>query len=124
MTARIDPKLTAELRRAARAKRPVEAYVELRAPEKGSAAAAAKALLGRVAKQTHCRVVRSQYLDLLDSLHVAASPEFLRALIAQPEVLAAVVPPSVGDSAMIEPVNPRRVRARDIDVPVRRGESV
>lgn len=123
MTAKVDPKLTAVLRIAAKARRPVEAYVAIRSPTTGSAAASAKTILNRVARKTHTRAVKSQYLELLDSIHVSAPAAFLRVLIQQPEVLAACPPPAIKQSAMIEPVDRHVVTDAAIDLPIRRGRT-
>lgn len=122
--ARIDPQLAAALKSAARGRRAVEAYVTIRPAKKGAGAAAAKSVLSRVARKTGTRVLRSQYLELLDSIHVAAPRAFLRELCAQPEVIAAGLPPRVAGSAMIEPINPRPVSAKKAGAAGRRGVPV
>lgn len=109
MTARIDPELSDALRSATATRRPVEAYVVIQAPARGSGQETARQLLGRVEKATGCQAVRSQYLVLLESIHIWAPPDFLNALLAQPEVIAAAPPPSVPGSAMIPPVDVRPV---------------
>lgn len=122
MTTKIDPRLSASLRSAGKRKSPVEAYVQVSPPEgAGSAEERARKILKRVERATHTTAVQCQYLDLLDSIHVSAPPAFLRALIAQPEVVSASPPPSSRQSAMIEPHNPRPVAEAAIDVPVRAG---
>ena len=123
MTAKVDPKLTAAIKSASRTKRPVAAYVVIRSPTRGSTAAAAKSVLGRVARETHTKAVRSQYLELLDSIHVEAVPVFMRTLLKQPEVVTASPPPCVKGSAMIKPLKPRRAKPEAIDVPLRRREN-
>lgn len=122
MTTKIDPRLSASLRSAGKRKMPVEAYVQVSPPEgAGSAEAQVRKILQRVERATHTKAVQCQYLDLLDSIHLSASPAFVRELIAQPEVVSASPPPSSRDTAMIEPHNPRRVAETAIDVPVRTG---
>ncbi|MBM5812938.1 MAG: hypothetical protein FJ191_13410 [Gammaproteobacteria bacterium] len=119
--ARIDPQLAAVLKQTTRGPRALEAYVTIRSPKTGAGAAAARTVLSRVARRTGTRALRAQYLELLDAIHVAAPRAFLRELCAQPEVIAASLPPQVAGSAMIEPVNPRRVSAKSAGAAGRRG---
>lgn len=118
MTARIDPELAQALHSAAASGRPVEAYVVIQAPPRDSGQEAARQLLGRVEKQTGCQAVRSQYLVLIESIHLSAPPEFLRVLLEQPEVVAAQPPPATPGPALIPPVDARRASPEEIDTPV------
>jgi hypothetical protein len=119
MTARIDPRLRSLL--AAESTAPVHAYVRLapRSASSSSGAACAERVMQRVAKRVDVPA-EHHYLELLDSVHVAAPARFLKELLAQPEVVAADAVPDVGESGLIAPHDARDVPASAIDRPVRR----
>ena len=121
MTAKVDEQLLTAIQGAAARKSLVDAFVQIRPAGAGeSAETLAFEVLQRAERSSHQKAANSQYLDLLDSIHVSGSPALLKELIAQPEVLAADAGPSVKGSAMIEPHNAREVSAEKIDFPTTR----
>ena len=110
MAARMDPALSAQLDAAAADDQPVQAVIALRR-DAGPAAGAqdvgaiAEDLLARVARETGCAPVDHNVFRNLGSFVVVAPPQFVRALLEQPEVEAAMANRQPGP--VVEPLGGR-----------------
>ncbi len=106
----IDPELQRQLGAAAASNQPVEVVVRLRpddsaeiVPSPERTKELAEKVLKRVKKRFGNAEVRHNIFSNLGSLVVSGSPEFVRELISQPEVGAAVANQQP-DSALMPPV--------------------
>lgn len=116
--AKIDPLLLEELSEAEQSNSDVEAVVRLRPPSGNSilvppvTKSLAEELLQRVAGSVGFNAEFVNIFRNLGSFLVVAQPAFLRELISQPEVAAAVA--NRQHDAFIEPVNKRRSRIESV----------
>jgi len=106
----IDPELERQLGAAATSNQPIEVVVRLRpedpaeiVPSPERTKELAEEILTRVKKRSGNAAARHNIFANLGSLVVSASPEFVRQLITQPEVAAAVANQQPG-SALMPPV--------------------
>lgn len=115
MVAKTHPKLLEQMDR--ERARPIQAIIQLQSadhdgtlmsPEK--TAKLADNILSRVAAEVGRPVVRCNVLRNLATMVVEADPEFLQALIRQPEVVSAT-PNQTSESPMIEPKGKRPASA-------------
>ena len=109
----IDPNLQAELKGG---DKPLSVFAKLKPTVTPKGSEAAAALVKRVAKKTK-ESPQFNFRDLDSVLHVKANPTFIRELIRQPEILGASMVPNL-PGAMIEPINPRDVPESAISEPV------
>jgi hypothetical protein len=119
MSTILDPELVRQLS-ASEDDRPVEAVVRLRAnpgvpaPPPEETERLTRELVSRTQKASGEREDAINVFKYLGSFAISAKPSFLRALIAQPEVAAALANNQRGpDSGMIPPVKKRSARIED-----------
>jgi hypothetical protein len=110
MAARMDPALSAQLDAAAADDLPVQAVIALRrdgGPAAGAqdVGALAEDLLARVARETGSAAVDHNVFRNLGSFVVVAPPAFVRSLLEQPEVEAAMANRQPGP--VVEPLGGR-----------------
>jgi len=111
MAVKIHPELLGQMERAGRS--PVQAVVQLRAahqpeviPSPEDAVRLADIVLDRVAADVGHKAMRTNVLRNLATVIVEADPDYLRALIAQPEVISAI-PNNTAESPFIPPKGKR-----------------
>jgi hypothetical protein len=118
----VDPELVRQMNEVAASDKPVEAVVRLRAddpseivPSPERTEELAEKVLKRVAKRSGNPKTRYNVFKNLGSFFVSAPTEFVRELISQPEVAAAVAnrQPDSPDSALISPVEKKPLREEE-----------
>jgi len=127
MEAKIDPELLRQLDQTTASQEPVEVVVRLRSADPGRTVAApektegmAHQIVDRVKVQLGRPFARMNIFRNLGSFVIAADPSFVRELIGQPEVAAAMANRQPGE-ALIPPVHSRPVELDEIGKEKARG---
>src|SRR6185503_3899318 len=121
--ARIDPSLAEALNDEDSAATPLNVFLKVDLPKAATSAereGQARDVVERVRRALKL-TPKVQYRELDRTLHVLAPREFVKALVEQPEVVAASAAPSF-DSALIPPIGVKDVDPKAIDRPLRKQE--